>query len=221
MIQLLGEGRSGEDGLALDPSSPNNDITTRSFPTKATALKVVRASTPDLPGRSLVTNWPSSNLEIPAMASKVCRSRALAQVLGPARPSVQAPRHDATAARCFSATARTDKYTVRLPADSKNMRTAERPKIGTLEAPIVNPADKYQSKADNLHRYGSWLMGCLPKYVQQFSVWKDELTIYICPSGVIPVFSFLKCTFCLFMPAIFQPIQTHTWQHWGTCHSPG
>ncbi|KAL3962737.1 hypothetical protein ACCO45_004260 [Purpureocillium lilacinum] len=64
--------------------------------------------------------------------------------------------------------------------------------IGVLKAPIVNPADKYQSKADNLHRYGAWLMGCMPKYIQQFSVWKDELTIYISPSGVIPVFSFLK-----------------------------
>ena len=63
----------------------------------------------------------------------------------------------------------------------------------TRAAPPVNPADKYQSKADNMHKYGSWLMGCLPKYIQQFSVWKDELTIYICPSGVIPVFSFLKC----------------------------
>lgn len=80
-----------------------------------------------------------------------------------------------------------------MPADIKNMRTAEREKLGTLEAPIVNPTDKYQSKADNLHRYGAWVMGCLPKYVQQFSVWKDELTIYIAPSGVIPVFTFLKC----------------------------
>ena len=35
-------------------------------------------------------------------------------------------------------------------------------------------------------------MSCLPKYIQQFSVWKDELAIYIPPSGVIPVFSFLK-----------------------------
>ena len=35
-------------------------------------------------------------------------------------------------------------------------------------------------------------MSCLPKYIQQFSVWKDELTIYIPPSGVIPVFKFLK-----------------------------
>lgn len=119
----------------------------------------------------------------------------MAQALRPAKQSVPAPRNDAAAARCFSATAHANTYSVRLPKDVKNMRTAEREKIGTLEAPIVNPADKYQSKADNLHRYGSWLMGCLPKYVQQFSVWKDELTIYICPSGVIPVFSFLKCTF--------------------------
>lgn len=73
------------------------------------------------------------------------------------------------------------------------MRKAPRDHIGTLRVPIVNPADKYQSKSDNMHRYGAWLMGCLPKYIQQFSVWKDELTIYISPSGVIPVFSFLKC----------------------------
>lgn len=124
----------------------------------------------------------------------------MATALRPATPSVsvsaQASRNETVAAtRCFSSTARGNTYSVRLPAGIKNMRTAEREQVGTLEAPIVNPADKYQSKADNLHRYGSWLMGCLPKYVQQFSVWKDELTIYICPSGVIPVFSFLKCTF--------------------------
>lgn len=35
-------------------------------------------------------------------------------------------------------------------------------------------------------------MSCLPKYVQQFSVWKDELTLYVPPSGVIPLMSFLK-----------------------------
>lgn len=40
-------------------------------------------------------------------------------------------------------------------------------------------------------------MGCLPKYIQQFSVWKDELVIYISPAGVTPVFSFLKCTLSL------------------------
>jgi NADH dehydrogenase (ubiquinone) Fe-S protein 3 len=35
------------------------------------------------------------------------------------------------------------------------------------EAPIVNPADKYADKAEALHRYGQYLMSCLPKYIQQ------------------------------------------------------
>jgi len=63
---------------------------------------------------------------------------------------------------------------------------------GKLVAPVVNPNDMYEGKAVDLHQYGQYVMSCLPKYVQQFSVWKDELTIYICPSGVIPVFTFLK-----------------------------
>ena len=63
---------------------------------------------------------------------------------------------------------------------------------GKLYAPVVNPTDKYQEKAASLHTYGQYLLSCLPKYIQQFSVWKDELTIYITPSGVLPVISFLK-----------------------------
>jgi len=63
---------------------------------------------------------------------------------------------------------------------------------GTLHVPVTDPADKYQEKAQSLHNYGQYLVSCLPKYIQQFSVWKDELTIYIPPSGVIPVISFLK-----------------------------
>lgn len=35
-------------------------------------------------------------------------------------------------------------------------------------------------------------MSCLPKYVQQFTVWKDELTVYTAPAGVVPLMSFLK-----------------------------
>jgi len=73
-----------------------------------------------------------------------------------------------------------------------NLRHAPRPPTGKIVAPVVNPNDKYAGKAVDLHQYGQYLMSCLPKYVQQFSVWKDELCIYICPSGVIPVFSFLK-----------------------------
>lgn len=63
---------------------------------------------------------------------------------------------------------------------------------GALRVPVVNPADKYQDKAESLHKYGQYVMSCMPKYVQQFSVWKDELTIYVPPSGIIPVMSFLK-----------------------------
>ncbi|KAK4696979.1 hypothetical protein P7C71_g1030, partial [Lecanoromycetidae sp. Uapishka_2] len=63
---------------------------------------------------------------------------------------------------------------------------------GKLHAPVVNPTDKYQEKAASLHTYGQYLLSCMPKFIQQFSVWKDELTIYIPPSGVIPVISFLK-----------------------------
>ncbi|KAI9818784.1 MAG: NADH-ubiquinone oxidoreductase 30.4 kDa subunit, mitochondrial [Pycnora praestabilis] len=64
--------------------------------------------------------------------------------------------------------------------------------IGAIHVPIVNPADKYQEKAKDLHTYGQYLLSCIPRYIQQFSVWKDELTIYIPPSGVIPVMTFLK-----------------------------
>lgn len=63
---------------------------------------------------------------------------------------------------------------------------------GTLRAPVINPSDKQQDKAESLHQYGQYIMSCLPKFVQQFSVWKDELTIYVPPSGVVAVMSFLK-----------------------------
>jgi NADH dehydrogenase (ubiquinone) Fe-S protein 3 len=103
-------------------------------------------------------------------------------------------RRNNTAARGFTST---QNVQVVVSSDQPNMRHATRQPDapGGLHVPIVNPADKYAAKADDMHRYGSWLMGCLPKYIQQFSVWKDELVIYISPSGVIPVFSFLKCKF--------------------------
>lgn len=64
--------------------------------------------------------------------------------------------------------------------------------LGEIKAPIVNPADKYAERSTSLHAYGQYLLSCLPKHIHQFSVWKDELTIYIPPSAVVPVFSFLK-----------------------------
>ena len=58
--------------------------------------------------------------------------------------------------------------------------------------PIVNPADKYAARAEKLHDYGVYLITCLPKYIQQFTVWKDELTLLIAPSALPPVLTFLR-----------------------------
>lgn len=127
------------------------------------------------------------------MASRLCRSRALASAVRATRPGAPVVQAQAGGAvRCLSSSSRMQSYAVKMPKDAPNLRHAPREQLGTLEAPIVNPADKYDAKADNMHRYGAWLMSVLPKYVQQFSVWKDELTIYIPPAGVVPVFSFLK-----------------------------
>ncbi|KAK8190053.1 NADH dehydrogenase iron-sulfur protein 3 mitochondrial precursor [Phyllosticta capitalensis] len=98
----------------------------------------------------------------------------------------------ANAARSFTTTLSRAKPVEADFENVPNMRSAERSDPGALHRPIVNPADKYKEKGEALHKYGQYLMSCLPKYIQQFSVWKDELTIYIPPSGVIPVFSFLK-----------------------------
>ncbi|KAI1797646.1 F420H2 dehydrogenase [Ganoderma leucocontextum] len=51
---------------------------------------------------------------------------------------------------------------------------------------------KYAEATEKLHTYGSYLIQCLPKYVQQFSVLKDELTLHISPAGVVPVLTFLR-----------------------------
>lgn len=124
------------------------------------------------------------------MAMRVSNSRTLSAALRSGKGVVA--RHNEPFLRTFAASARAR---VEVTSDTPNMRHAPRKPDSTegLRAPIVNPADKYASQADNMHKYGAWLMGCLPKYIQQFSVWKDELVIYISPAGVIPVFTFLKC----------------------------
>ncbi|OBZ79785.1 putative NADH-ubiquinone oxidoreductase 30 subunit, mitochondrial [Grifola frondosa] len=73
-------------------------------------------------------------------------------------------------------------------------RYIARPSTSPFTEPTSpNPAvTKYAETTEALHTYGSYLIQCLPKYVQQFSVLKDELTLYICPSGVVPVLTFLR-----------------------------
>jgi len=50
----------------------------------------------------------------------------------------------------------------------------------------------YAETTEALHTYGSYITQCLPKFIQQFSVLKDELTLYIAPSAVVPVLTFLR-----------------------------
>jgi len=47
------------------------------------------------------------------------------------------------------------------------MQYAPRDPAGNLKAAVVNPADKYKDKAEGLHKYGQYLMSCMPKYIQQ------------------------------------------------------
>lgn len=78
------------------------------------------------------------------------------------------------------------------PEGLVDLKTLPRVDPGVLKAPIENPADKYLEHVEDLHKYGRYIITALPKFVQKFSVWKDELTIFIPPTAVIPVMSFLK-----------------------------
>jgi len=56
-----------------------------------------------------------------------------------------------------------------------------------------NPtATMYAQTTESLHTYGSYLTQCLPKFIQQFSVLKDELTLHVAPSAIVPVLTFLR-----------------------------
>ncbi|KAA1067595.1 hypothetical protein PGT21_010852 [Puccinia graminis f. sp. tritici] len=55
-----------------------------------------------------------------------------------------------------------------------------------------NPADAYVEVSKSLHDYGAYLTSCIPKYIQQFSVYKDELTLYTAPSGIVGTLTFLR-----------------------------
>ncbi|KAI8814730.1 NADH-ubiquinone oxidoreductase kDa subunit [Cladochytrium replicatum] len=43
-----------------------------------------------------------------------------------------------------------------------------------------------------VQEFGKFVASIMPKYIQQFSVYKDELTLYVAPSAVHPVLTFLR-----------------------------
>ncbi|EPQ61423.1 hypothetical protein GLOTRDRAFT_124694 [Gloeophyllum trabeum ATCC 11539] len=104
------------------------------------------------------------------------------------RVAVRTGRRLATASRSLSAAA--TRVSPRFIHSSPISKASESP---FTEQTSPNPTiTKYAEAAEKLHEYGSYLIQCLPKYVQQFSVLRDELTLYVCPSGVVPVLTFLR-----------------------------
>jgi len=70
-------------------------------------------------------------------------------------------------------------------------------KLQASAAPFSEPSgidgkEKYAALSEPLHEYGSYLVQALPKFIQQFSVLRDELTLYVAPSAVVPVLTFLR-----------------------------
>jgi NADH dehydrogenase (ubiquinone) Fe-S protein 3 len=56
----------------------------------------------------------------------------------------------------------------------------------------VSADPEFKSGNDELHQYGQYLTSVLPKFIQQYSVYKDELTVFTAPSGLTPVMHFLR-----------------------------
>ncbi|KAI9098586.1 hypothetical protein DFS34DRAFT_593212 [Phlyctochytrium arcticum] len=73
--------------------------------------------------------------------------------------------------------------------------------IAAVQVPVIaraglataapSPAAAPQ-KPSEYHEFGRFIASCLPKYIQQFSVYKDELTLYVAPSALIPTMLFLR-----------------------------
>lgn len=62
-----------------------------------------------------------------------------------------------------------------------------------MEPTSPNPTlTLHAETTEALHKYGAYLMQCLPKFIQQFSVLKDELTLHVAPSAIVPVLTFLR-----------------------------
>lgn len=111
------------------------------------------------------------------------------------------------ATRAFRSAAAVRRPVQDIPKGLPNLNSLPRQEpTGELHAAIENPADKYIAHGEDLHKYGKYIISALPKFVQEFTVWKDELTLHIAPSAVIPVVTFLK----LHTAAQFQSVMDVT-----------
>lgn len=79
-----------------------------------------------------------------------------------------------------------------MPEGLVDLRTLPREEPEVKSVPYENPADKYKEVSEELHKYGRYITAVLPKYIQQFTVWKDELTVCVAPAGLPVVMQFLR-----------------------------
>lgn len=101
------------------------------------------------------------------MASK----HAIARPLGAALRTAKASNTPRCALRTFATSSVRAKELAADVSDLPNLRHAQRGPQGKLEhAPVINHADRTQDRASEQHRYGQYLLSCLPKYIQQYAL---------------------------------------------------
>lgn len=102
-------------------------------------------------------------------------SKSVTRPLGSFLRAAKGSNVSRNAARSFATTVARPKELAGDVSDLPNMRHAQRGSQGTIHAPVVNPTDRAQEKADNLHQYGQYLLSCMPKYIQQYAPQHHEM----------------------------------------------
>ncbi|CAJ0841756.1 2676_t:CDS:2 [Entrophospora sp. SA101] len=78
------------------------------------------------------------------------------------------------------------------PSPSSRAQDQDQTSSSSVPSQIGQLYNQDSSKPTSLYEFGKHLVSVLPKYIQQYSVYKDELTIYLAPSAIIPVMTFLR-----------------------------
>ncbi|POY76080.1 putative NADH:ubiquinone reductase (H(+)-translocating), or putative NADH dehydrogenase [Rhodotorula taiwanensis] len=121
-------------------------------------------------------------------------SRSVARIaLQSARPRVAPVQHRVvapSAVRSLATSLRTQQAAAQATTTTSAAPTGKESPF--IEPVGVNPVEQFKPFSAALQEYGAWIMASLPKFVQQTSVYKDELTLYVAPSAIEPVMLFLR-----------------------------
>ena len=111
----------------------------------------------------LISNWATpciSNGCRASSLSKMFRIRTALQCIGPIQRTIRYRQHIISGLQCTS-------YHTSIAIRQEN--EPHGPSMDELpKAPIINPADKYKEDGERLHEYGTYLLTCLPKFIQKF-----------------------------------------------------